>query len=140
MRAVVLALLAAASPLATAASFGEPVPADATPVAIAVALRDPAALGEGPRAFSGRIGQVCQNKACWMTLTEGDAMVRVMTKHRYFLPKDAKGDAVVYGTLQRKELDAEQTAHMAEEGGLPAPAEGSTSVEWRIDAAGVTID
>jgi hypothetical protein len=139
MRALALALLAA-SPFAFAGTFGEPVPAEVAPVAIGKALEDPAALGEGPRVFSGRIGQVCQTKGCWMTLTEGDAMVRVMTRHRYFLPKDAKGDAVVYGTLSRKELDAEQTAHMAKDSGGPAPAEGATSVEWRIDAAGIRID
>ena len=35
-----------------------------------------------------------------LMLTDGETMVRVNTGYRYFLPTDASGDAVVYGSGQ----------------------------------------
>lgn len=140
MRRLAAAVLFFAAPFAFAADYGDPLPADAAPVSIATALADADVHADAPRAFSGRVGKICQTKGCWMMLTEGDAMVRVMTGHRYFLPKDASGDAVVYGTLKRKEMTAEQAAHMAKDGGEPAPAEGAVAVEWRIDATSIRIE
>ncbi len=139
MRLMTVALLLAAGPLA-AADFGDPMPADAKPIPIAAALATAPALAEGPHAFSGRIGKVCQKKGCWMTLTEGDAVVRVMTGYRYFFPTDAQGDAVVYGTLTAKAIDAKTSAHMAKDAGEPADKLAAESVEWQIDALAVRID
>ncbi|MCE3001806.1 MAG: DUF4920 domain-containing protein [Xanthomonadaceae bacterium] len=140
MHRATAAFLLFAATSAFAADYGDPLPADAAPVSIATALADADAHADAPRAFSGRVGKICQTKGCWMMLTEGDAMVRVMTGHRYFLPKDASGDAVVYGTLKRKEMSAEQAAHMAKDGGEPAPADGQGAVEWRIDATSIRIE
>jgi hypothetical protein len=140
MRHAIAACLLLAAPFAFAADYGDPMPADAAPVSIASAMADVDAHDDAPRAFSGRVGKVCQTKGCWMMLTEGDAMVRVMTGHRYFLPKDASGDAVVYGTLKRKEISPEQAAHMAKDGGEAAPADGQGAVEWRIDATAIRIE
>jgi len=139
MRLMTVALLLASGPLA-AADFGDPMPADAKPVPIAAAVAAAPALAQGPHVFSGRIGKVCQKKGCWMTLTEGDAVVRVMTGYRYFFPTDAQGDAVVYGTLTAKSMDAKTTAHMAEDAGEPAKALAEASVEWQIDALAVRIE
>ncbi len=138
MRLMTIALLLASSPLA-AADFGDPMPADAKPVPIAAALAAAPALAEGPHVFSGRIGKVCQKKGCWMTLTEGDAVVRVMTGYRYFFPTDAQGDAVVYGTLTAETMDAKSAAHMAKDAGEPASALAAESIEWQIDALAVQI-
>ena len=89
--------------------------------------------------LSGTIEEVCQKKGCWMILSDGDAWARVMTEHRYFLPKDASGQALVYGTLVRRELGERKARHYAEEsdnGALPAQA---ATQEWQIDAIGVRL-
>ena len=140
MRHAIAVCLLFAAPLAAAADFGDPLPAGAAPVSIASALADADAHDDAPRAFSGRVGRVCQKKGCWMTLTEGDAMVRVMTGYRFFLPTDAAGDAIVYGTLQRKDMSAGEAAHMAKDAGEAAPADGEGAVEWRIDATSIRIE
>jgi hypothetical protein len=139
MRNIFAASLLFAAPFAFAADYGDPLPADAAPVPIASALADAAALADAPRAFSGRVGKVCQKKGCWMMLTEGDTMVRVMTGYRFLLPTDASGEAVVYGTLQRTEMDAGEAAHMAKDAGEAAPATVGEAVEWRIDATSIRI-
>lgn len=139
MRLMTVALLLAAGPL-VAADFGDPMPVDAKPIPIAAALATAPALAEGPHAFSGRIGKVCQKKGCWMTLTEGDAVVRVMTGYRYFLPTDAQGDALVYGTLTATTVEAKTAAHMAKDAGEAADKLAAESVEWQIDALAVRID
>jgi hypothetical protein len=137
---VLIASLIFASGAALAADFGAPLPADAQPVPVAQAIAAHADYADSAHAFSGRIGQVCQNKGCWMTLVDGDAMVRVMTGHDYVLPKDAKGDAVVYGRLVLKELTEKQATHMARESGETGAALASAHSEWRIDASGVRIN
>lgn len=140
MRHAIAACLLFTASSAFAADYGDPMPADAAPVSIASALADADAHDDAPRAFSGRVGRVCQTKGCWVMITEGDAMARVMTGHRYFLPKDASGDAVVYGTLVRKEMSPEQAAHMAKDAGDAAPPDGQGAVEWRIDALSIRIE
>lgn len=137
---ILLAALLLCPPLVLAASYGEAIPADAAPVSIAAAIAGPAAADATPRVFSGRVGKVCQKKGCWMMLTDGEAMVRVNTGYRYFLPTDASGDAVVYGTLERKEVDAREAAHLAKDAGEPAPAAAQATFEWRIDALAIRID
>lgn len=117
---------------APAISFGEQVPSTAaTPLAQALTESPPAS---GKRLISGRIGKVCQNKGCWMTLHDGDAMVRVETAHRFVIPADAKGDAVVLGTFKRSALDEGRAAHLRSESLDVVAGEA-----WTIDAAGVRI-
>ncbi len=113
-------------------TFGEAIPAVATtPLGIALAETPPAA---GKRLISGRIGKVCQNKGCWMTLHDGDAMVRVETGYRFAIPADAKGDAVVLGTLKRSTLDEDAAAHLRSESLDVAAGES-----WMLDAVGIRI-
>ncbi len=114
------------------ASFGAAV-ADrgATPLTQVLA-KAPALAGQ--QLISGRIGKVCQKHGCWMTLHDGDAMVRVETGHRFEIPVDAKGDAVVLGTLKRSTLDEAGAAHLRTES-LDADAGES----WTLDAAGIRI-
>jgi hypothetical protein len=137
---ILLAALLLCTTAVHAASYGEAIPADAPPVSIAAAIAGPAATEATPRVFSGRVGKVCQKKGCWMMLTDGEAMVRVNTGYRYFLPTDASGDALVYGTLERKEIDAREAAHLARDAGEPAPATAQPTFEWRIDALAIRID
>ena len=112
--------------------FGELVPAaESTPLAQALAE---ATGTSDTQAIRGRIGKVCQNKGCWMTLHDGDAIVRVETGHRFVIPAGATGDAVVYGTLKRSVLGEDRAAHLRSESLDVAAGEG-----WMIDANGVRI-
>lgn len=115
------------------AKLAQPAPA---PVGIdAVAAKPDAALGRAG-AFSGRITQVCQKQGCWLVLT-GDSgeFARVfMHDHTFSVPKDARGEAVVYGTLGEKKLTAEEVAHLKKDGAA-APAER----ELQIEATSVLI-
>ena len=105
--------------LAVAGSYGlEPMPAgEATPVQAAIADFDMHA--EGRQKFSGRIVEVCQNKGCWVVLEDQGESVRVMMHdHKFDVPKDSSGPAVVYGN---EALDALKAACTAEDYALEAP-------------------
>jgi hypothetical protein len=115
------------------AALADPVP---TAIPIGTAATDPAAHVGQPGAFSGRIAEVCQKMGCWLVLASDDGeLARVfMHDHAFSVPKDAKGDAIVYGTLSEKQLSAEEVAHLAEDG-AGAPVER----ELQIDATSVLI-
>ena len=121
---------------ANGADFGIDVPADADTRALSAALghaEDGAA--SRPMRYTGRVGKVCQKQGCWMTLIDGEATARVMTGHRFALPADASGNAIVYGTLERRELDAKTAEHFAKE----SDATAAPGEEYRIDALAVRI-
>jgi hypothetical protein len=121
------------------------MPAGMMPVALAAALsaREGATdeAGEEPwQLLSGKIGQVCQAKGCWMMLIDGDQAVRVkFGDHAFFLPKDIAGKALVLGRFERKEMTEAQARHMAEDAGEdPTRIEGA-QVEWRLEARSVLV-
>ena len=120
-----------------AGGFGAAIAADAKPVALndALATLD-AATPSRTGVFSGRVGKVCQQQGCWMQLLDGEQMARVMTGHKFTLPKDFSGNAVVSGTLARIELSEEEARHMAKDAGKDFDPAASR-VEYRIDATGV---
>ena len=137
-----LPLLLAATAVAAAAPLivGAAMPAGpALPVsqALAAATDQPGA----PAKYSGRITEVCQAKGCWIMLEDGGQAARVMMKdHAFSVPKDARGAAVVYGTLQRKALDAQTAQHLAEDaGGTAAAAAPGPTTEYRIVATSVEL-
>lgn len=114
-----------------ASAFGESIPEQpATPLAQALTE----AASPDKRVIAGRIGKVCQNKGCWMTLHDGDAMVRVETGHRFAIPADAKGEARVFGTLEKAELGKDRAAHLRSESLDVQAGEG-----WVIEAIGVRV-
>ncbi|MDW8480051.1 MAG: DUF4920 domain-containing protein [Xanthomonadales bacterium] len=121
------------SALLAGALFGEPMP-EGEAVPIGAALAAPAAHA-GPAKYRGRIARVCQTKGCWMVLEEDGRWARVMTRHRFFLPKDAAGTAVVFGELAEVEVDPKQARHLAEEDGGGDPV----LREFRIVARSVAI-
>jgi hypothetical protein len=119
--------------------YGEKMPEAPAALALAKALLDPAALGK-PVKLSGRIGQVCQQAGCWMMLTDGDAAVRVkFGEHAFVIPKDSKGEALVFGTLEKTEMTLAQTKHMAEDAGQDPAQLTQGSVEFRVVASSVRV-
>ncbi|HVJ61842.1 MAG TPA: DUF4920 domain-containing protein [Tahibacter sp.] len=120
---------------AAGSTYGEPMPASVQPVAISAVAADPGKIGDEPRAFSGRITDVCQMQGCWMVLEHQGAFARVMMHdHRFSVPKDAKGEAVVYGKLNVKTLSDAEVEHLSKEGRTPA-----SKTELTIDATSVRI-
>ena len=135
MRKTLLIALLSLSPVALAASYGEPMPEGET-TAIAAAAADPAAHAGKPARFSGRITEVCQKKGCWVVLEQDGQSARVMAKdHGFAVPKDASGEAIAYGVLELEPISEEHARHLVEDDGAKAPAER----ELRIVATAIEI-
>lgn len=117
-----------------AADFGAEFPAKFESQRLGAAVQ---AAPDGEVVLAGRIVEVCQKQGCWMMLEDDGIAARVMMRdHAFSVPKDAQGEALVYGRLVRKTLSEEQIKHMAEESksGMAPQSE-----EWRVDAASVRI-
>lgn len=119
------------------AVYGQRMPNDGQPQTLGAALQ--AGASEDLQLISGRIGQICQKKGCWMMLIEGDTAVRVMFgKDDFFIPMDSVGEAIVHGRLEQVEMSEAHARHMAEDGGGDADA-AEAGTEWRIVAVSVLI-
>jgi len=92
-------------------------------------------------AVKAPAAEVCQNKGCWMVLTEGARTMRVtFVDYSFFVPKDIAGKTVVVeGVLSRKLLSAEEAKHYAEESGLAATAPAGPREEWSLVATSVVV-
>lgn len=139
MRFLAAILLSTTALLAHAgepASYGGAF-ADGPAVPVSEAIADFAGHAGEPQRFSGRITEVCQAKGCWMMLEDDGQVARVMFgDHAFFLPRDARGAAVVHGLLERKELTPEQVEHLS---GDSAKGIAVEPVEYRIVADGVRV-
>jgi Domain of unknown function (DUF4920) len=69
-----------------------------------------------PAVYRGKVTKVCQAKGCWLVIAAGDQFARVETGHKFFVPKDLSGEALVYGILDRAKVDDERAAHLREDG------------------------
>ena len=91
-----------------------------------------------PRKFFGRVASVCRKKGCWMELeAEGRSARVTMLDYGFFLPTDAAGGALVYGTLSEVELDRKTAEHYAEDAGKNASEADTT--EFQIVAHSVLL-
>lgn len=138
------ALLVASLAIAFAASagevksYGQPFPDGGTALPISVAAADVQTHVGKPMRFSGRITQVCQAKGCWVMLEDDGKVARVMMRdHTFYVPKDAKGRAEVYGVLSEKVLSKEAVDHLSEDAGNGLPV---AERELRIVADGIRIE
>jgi hypothetical protein len=133
MRNLLLASLFLFSTSAAATVHGEPMP-EGESSAIAAAIG--AELHGQPAKYHGRISQICQTKGCWLILEEDGQWARVMTAHKFFLPKDATGTATVHGVLEAVDVEEKQARHLAEDyGGDAEPV----MREFRIVASSIDI-
>jgi hypothetical protein len=127
------------------AVYGEAMPAGMEPVELAAAMNARETAGDSEadepwQLLSGKIGQVCQAKGCWMMLIDGDQAVRVkFGDHAFFLPKDIAGKALVLGRFERKEMTEAQARHMAEDAGEDPETIDGPQVEWRLEARSVLV-
>ena len=125
----------------TGQTYGEAMPANPKPLALSTAMKTVDNFIGKPAKFSGRVGLICQAKGCWMMLTDGSASVRVkFGDDAFFIPKDAKGEALVYGKLELIPMNAAHAKHMAEDAGAAAAnmPTGPTK-EYRVMATSVVL-
>ncbi len=121
-----------------ATTYGDDMPAGDA-VDIAEASKNLDAYVSKPAKFKGRITQVCQNKGCWLMIESNAQAARIKTKgHAFVIPKDSKGDVIVFGELKRVELKPEVAKHLAEDAGTAAPEAVATS-ELQIIASSISI-
>lgn len=119
--------------------YGQPMP-EGKAVNIAEAIAQIDTLAGSPHKFEGRISKVCQTKGCWLILSDGEQLARVMFgKHDFYIPKDTTGDAVVYGVLTEKSLEEAMAKHLAADAGADPESVQGTVSEYRITATSVLI-
>lgn len=86
-------------------------------VALSDILRDPSSYGNRIVAVEGNVSSVCQNKGCWMFVTDGTNAMRVDFKdYGFFVPFDSKGKKVrMVGTVYQKLVSKKVLQHWAED-------------------------
>lgn len=118
-------------------AWGRPLPEGRVQsIDAAMAAFDPKAEAK-PAKFQGRIVDVCSQRGCWALLEADGKTARVLPReHEFIVPRDVRGDAVVYGTLAAVDLTQEREKFAAENPGKanPIPAQ-----EYRIDALGIEM-
>ena len=119
------------------AVYGAALP-ETPPAAVPMdlAASNPAAYIGKAGAWSGRITSVCQAQGCWLVLSgeQGQFARVLMHEHGFSVPKNARGEAIVFGTLSEKQRTAEERAHLAKDG-----AKEPAARELEIDATSVVI-
>jgi len=107
---------------ADANTYGQTMPAgEALPVA--AILADPASHAGQVLKLRGRIGRVCQRTGCSLMLEEAGRGLSVRTGHAFFVPKNASGNAVVYGELKPVAIDTAEAER-----------------EWQLIATSIVIE
>ncbi len=120
-------------------SYGASMPASPKPIALSTAMKTVGDFIGKPSKLSGRVGLVCQQKGCWMMLTDGDASVRVkFGNDAFFIPKDASGAAQVFGQLEEFKMSTAHAKHMAEDAGQES-SNVQACKEYRVMATSVVI-
>lgn len=127
--------------------YGNDFNPDPTAEVIKVSFTD---LIANPQDFDGKIiqldgniSEVCQSAGCWALITDGTNEVRIVTMHKFLLPKDcASSNTKVEGTFKVKEITEEQAKHYNDEAKNPKvkteDIKGPQKV-FMIEATGVLI-
>lgn len=126
--------------------YGEPLTLTAlTPIADILAAPDQ--YVDQRVLVEGDIVDVCDDKGCWIDISSGDDRIQVKVDDGVIVfPMSAKGGkALVEGTVERRDLTAEQAfaaaAHRAEEQGEPfdSTAVFEATTVYRIRGIGALI-
>jgi hypothetical protein len=125
LKTIALSLLLAAAatpaladaPAAGWESFGQPIAEGSASIPAATLLADPSAYVGKTVTIDADIADVCTKKGCWLVIADGDKSMRVLTKaHKFFVAMDSKGQtAKIQGTIQAKEIKADEIAHFESE-------------------------
>ena len=122
-------------------TYGEAMPASPKPLALSTAMKTVDDFIGKPAKFSGRVGLICQKKGCWMMLTDGSASVRVkFGDDAFFIPKDTKGEALVFGKLELIVMNLAHAKHMAQDAGTASEnVPTAPTKEYRVIATSVLL-
>jgi len=84
---------------------------------IAEVVQNPEEYNKKTVTLMGTIDQVCQNKGCWMYVTDGKNRIRVDFKnYGFFMPWDSEGKRVkLEGKINHKMVDKNVLKHWAED-------------------------
>lgn len=90
---------------------------DAKTVSLADAMANVEMYAGKTIKIEGEITDVCQEKGCWLVVTDGERAMRVKFKdYGFFVPKDSSGRKVVLeGTVEKKTISEMQAQHIAKE-------------------------
>jgi hypothetical protein len=126
--AVIVVALATAHALAyqgTGKHFGAAF-TDAKAVSLADVLADVNAYAGKTIKVEGKVKDVCQNKGCWLVVTDGEREIRVTFKdYGFFVPKDsAEREVTLEGTVAKKTISEGAAQHYAEESGRKTDSAG----------------
>ena len=109
-------------------------------ISAATLLDDPSAYVDRTILVEGRVADVCQEKGCWMVITDNERHMRVtMRDHAFGVNKKSLGwDCRIKGTVISSGIDPETVAHYESESseGAVVPertAEGETTYELIAD-------
>jgi hypothetical protein len=86
--------------------------------------------------LKGRITQVCQAKGCWLMIESNGKAARVMTNDAFFVPKNSKGEAVIFGAIKQVQMEEKMAKHLAKDAGS---AETVASKEIHVIASSIAI-
>ena len=120
--AFVLTLLAVPVSTLAAEKLGKPLTL-AKPMMVADVMANPSPLAGKTVQVKGKISEVCQMAGCWMSLVDGENVLRIKVNDGDIVfPKDSVGKmAIAEGKLEKMELCREQmisrAKHEAEEQG-----------------------
>ena len=112
-------------------------------ITIDEALAHPMEHADTTVLLEGSIGSVCQNKGCWMYITNGESKIRVTFKdYGFFVPVDSEGKRVrVQGVIQVKVVEEEVLRHWAaEEKGADAESIKGSQTIAMVVASGVLME
>lgn len=86
----------------------------------------------------GYVSEVCTKMGCWLVLSQDGKSVRVVTLHKFFVPKDYSGmTALITGKFAVSEYSAEDEEHYKEESSNPDNVTEPQKESYTIEATGV---
>ncbi|MFN0156698.1 MAG: DUF4920 domain-containing protein [Bacteroidota bacterium] len=97
-------------------SYGE-ASKDSPVMTIAEILKDGDKFNKQSVTIEGTVAEVCENKGCWMFVTDGKEKIRVDFKnYGFFVPWGSEGKRVrVEGKVYKKTVDKNVAKHWAED-------------------------
>ena len=113
---VILVGVTSAAAYRQAKHFGEAF-TDARVVELGEVMSNVDKYSSKPVKVEGKIEDVCQERGCWLVVTDGKREMRVTFKgYAFFVPKDSSGKKVTLeGTVLKKTISEDHARHYAEE-------------------------
>jgi hypothetical protein len=88
--------------------------------------------------IKGYVSEVCAKAGCWLTMTEGDKSIRVLTMHEFLVPTGYSGkNAVISGVFKIRAFSEEEEEHYNEESANPKESIEKKDESYEIEATGV---